>query len=46
MKEKLEHSVTKLIKIPINKFQVYIYFNMYMVKSIYFGVGMAKLSIK
>ena len=46
MKEKLEHSVTKLIRIPINEFQAYIYFNMYMVRSIYFRVGIVKLSIK
>ena len=46
IKEKLEHSITKLMRIPINEFQVHIYFYVYIVKSIYFGVRIAELSIK
>ena len=34
------------MRILINEFQAYIYFNMHIVKSVYFGVGIAELSIK
>ena len=43
---KLEYSITKLMGTLINKFQECIYFNMHMVKSIYFRVGIADLLTK
>ena len=39
IKEKLLESIKKLMRIEINVFQVFIYFNMYMVRSVYFGAG-------
>ena len=39
IKEKLIELITKLIRIEVNTFQVFIYFNMYMIRSIYFSAS-------
>ena len=44
MREKLINSVKKLMLTKITLQQAYIYFNMYMFKSIFFGIGMIKIN--
>ena len=43
MKEKLINSIRKLINTKINSYQAHIYFNMYIIRSIYFRYGIFKL---
>ena len=40
MKDKLNTLIMKLINIDVNEFQAYIYFNIYMIRSIFFGAGL------
>ena len=44
MKEKLVLSVTKLIRIEMTTSQAYMYFNMYMIRSVYFGCAIIKIN--
>ena len=44
IKEKLLESITKLMRTEVNAFQAFIYFNMYMIRSIYFGVGVMNIT--
>ena len=44
IKEKLLESIIKLMRIEMNAFQAFIYFNMYMVRSVYFGTGIMDIS--
>jgi len=37
MKDRTKQSITKLINIDVNTQQVYLYFNMYLIRSVYFG---------
>ena len=45
MKEKLNISIIKVINIDMNEFQAYIYFNMYMIRSIFFGARVIELKL-
>ena len=42
----MDKSVSKLISTSINPFQAHIYYNAYMIKSVYFGCGIVELSDK
>jgi len=44
MQKKLHVSITKLMNIDINTYQAAIYYNIYMIKSIYFGCGIFELT--
>ena len=46
MKKKLHVSITKLMNTDINPYQAAIYYNIYMIKSVYFGCGIIELSAK
>ena len=39
MLDKLKSNIKKIMAMDISPFQAYIYFNTYMLKSIYFGTG-------
>ena len=43
MRRKMDSSVSKLVCISINPFQAAIYYNAYMIKSVYFGYGIVEL---
>ena len=45
MREKLVTSITKLLATEINSFQTYMYFNMYMTRTVFFGCGIIDLSV-
>jgi len=44
MRKKLNISTTKLMSTDINPFQAAIYYNAYMIKSVYFGCGIVELN--
>ena len=44
MRKKLHILVTKLMRIEINPFQAAIYYNAYMIKSVYFGCSIIKFN--
>jgi len=46
MKRKLQISITKLVNTDINPYQAALYYNAYMIKSVYFGCGIVDLSEK
>ena len=43
MQKKMDESVTKLMATSINTQQAYLYFNIYLVTSVYFSVGIIEL---
>ena len=43
MRRKIYESVTKFINLDINSFQVSVYFNVYMITSVFFGYGVITL---
>lgn len=44
MRKKMDTSIKKLMNMEINTYQAAIYFNVYMIKSVYFGCGIVKLN--
>ena len=46
MRKKLHVSITKLMATDINPYQAVIYYNAYMIKSMYFGYRIIELTIK
>jgi hypothetical protein len=46
MKTKLKDSIKQVVNTLILHYQAYIYFNMYMVKSVFFGIAIFKLTAK
>ena len=46
MRKKLDKSVTRFMNMDINAYQAAIYFNTYIITSVYFGCGIVKLSPK
>ena len=44
MRKKINLSICKIINMDINSYQVYIYFNVYMIKSVFFGYGVIELN--
>ena len=40
---KIQWSITKIMNIDINSYQTLIYFNIYMIKSVFFGYGVIEL---
>ena len=46
MRKKLHVSITKLMATDINPYQAAIYYNTYMIKSVYFGCGIIELTNK
>jgi len=45
MRKKLNQSITKIINMDINSFQACVYFNMYMIRSVFFGCRIIDLSV-
>ena len=46
MRKKLHESITKIMNIDINPYQASVYFNVYMIKSVFFGCGVINLNEK
>ena len=46
MRKKMITSITKLMNTDINPYQAHVYFNMYMLKSIFFGCAVVHLTNK
>ena len=46
MKEKLIDAVSKLNNTPMNTKNAYLYYNMYLIKKVYFGCGIANITRK
>ena len=46
MRKKLNQSITKIMNMDINSFQACVYFNTYMIKSVFFGCGVIELNQK
>ena len=45
MKEKIKQSITKLMNLDMNTHQAYLYFNMYLIWSVYFGCSIIQITL-
>jgi len=46
MKEKLREAISKLNNTPMNSRNAYLYYNMYLIKKVYFGCGIIRITRK
>ena len=44
MRKKLHISITKMINTDVNAYQAAVYYNVYMIKSVFFGCGIVELN--